>query len=162
MAFEVLEHIPDDHLALLEWTKFLNERGQLIISVPAHQRKYSSEDKRVGHVRRYEKDQLLRLLNTAGYENIVIVNYGFPLGNISRRVKNIINYFRRDSAGKDKSQVENSIDSGIRRDDIENKLGGLFTSKMLYPFYYIQKYFYKMDLGDGYVVTAHKKRLTCR
>ena len=158
MAFEVLEHIPDDLSVLRDWSRYLREGGKLIASVPAHQRKYSREDERVGHVRRYEKDQLFNLLKKAGYDNITIVNYGFPLGNISRRVKNIINYFKRDSNGESKSQVESSIDSGIRRDDMENKLGFLFNSKALYPFFYIQKLFFKMDLGDGYVVTAHKKR----
>jgi 2-polyprenyl-3-methyl-5-hydroxy-6-metoxy-1,4-benzoquinol methylase len=54
-AFEVLEHIADDLSALREWTGFLKPGGRLLVSVPAHARKYGKADEIVGHVRRYER-----------------------------------------------------------------------------------------------------------
>ena len=88
LAFEVLEHIVDDVLALSAWTRLLRVGGKLILSVPAHQRKFGASDERVGHVRRYERDDLLTLLNYAGYRVEGVFNYGFPLTEISRRISN--------------------------------------------------------------------------
>jgi SAM-dependent methyltransferase len=155
-AFEVLEHIPDDRLALQTWTKLIREKGTIVVSVPAHQRKFSNEDSRVGHIRRYEKDSLFELLSGAGYENIRIVNYGFPLGNITRLGKNTINALKTDPAATHMTQKASSIESGIKRDTLESKLQFLFNRKTMALFLRLQKHFYQSDLGDGYVVTATK------
>ena len=47
-AFEVLEHIEDDQNALIQWTAHLRPGGWLLISVPAHQRRYAAADELVG------------------------------------------------------------------------------------------------------------------
>src|SRR5580658_844251 len=39
-AFEVLEHIEDDAQALAEWAGLLRPGGWLLLSVPAHQRRF--------------------------------------------------------------------------------------------------------------------------
>lgn len=153
-AFEVLEHIEDDEKELLHWSNFLEDNGTILISVPAHQYKYSKEDERVGHFRRYEKDELIALLKRTGYTNITLINYGFPLGNITRRIKNLINFFKLNKEPKD--YLENSIKSGIERDLIERKVKFLFNEKLLFPFILLQKLFYKFNFGDGYILYAKK------
>lgn len=50
-AFEVLEHIEDDIAALTQWAEALRSDGRLLLSVPAHERKYGASDAMVGHVR---------------------------------------------------------------------------------------------------------------
>ncbi len=155
-AFEVLEHVPDDRSVLQAWTKLLRARGIIVATVPAHQRKFSNEDARVGHVRRYERESLFELLSDAGYEHIHIINYGFPLGNITRLGKNVINALKGNPAPAHTTQRESSIESGTKRDVMENRLHALFTPKSMAPFEWLQKYFYHLDLGDGYVVTATK------
>lgn len=153
-AFEVLEHIEDDKKELFEWSKFLKNDGTITISVPAHKSKFSKEDERVGHFRRYEKDELIELIKGAGYINITLINYGFPLGNITRLIKNIINILRPKTNNID--NLESSIKSGIERDFIERKFKFLFNEKVLFPFILLQKLFYKFDFGDGYIVIAQK------
>jgi 2-polyprenyl-3-methyl-5-hydroxy-6-metoxy-1,4-benzoquinol methylase len=59
LAFEVLEHIEKDGEVMREWMRYLKPGGRLLISVPAHQRKYGRSDELVGHVRHYEKKGLL-------------------------------------------------------------------------------------------------------
>ena len=53
-AFEVLEHIDDDALALKQWREYLRPSGWLLLSVPAHQDQYGAADELVGHYRRYD------------------------------------------------------------------------------------------------------------
>ena len=84
-AFEVLEHIEDDGDALARWTSFLKPGGRLLLSVPAHMAKFSAEDRSVGHIRRYERDELATLIANVGCTNVDIKTYGFPLASATRR-----------------------------------------------------------------------------
>ena len=54
--FNVLEHIKEDELEIKNALEKLNNKGYLIILVPAHQKIYSKLDKAVGHFKRYDID----------------------------------------------------------------------------------------------------------
>lgn len=63
----VLEHIEDDFNALSHAHKALHQNGHLLIFVPALPFLYSDLDKKVGHFRRYKKQQLENLVSSAGF-----------------------------------------------------------------------------------------------
>jgi SAM-dependent methyltransferase len=63
----VLEHIEDDLTVLKELFSLTADGGQLVIYVPAFQCIYSGLDKKVGHYRRYDKNDLLDKLRSAGF-----------------------------------------------------------------------------------------------
>lgn len=63
----VLEHIEDDSSILRQLNTKLNTGGKLVVYVPAFQALYSELDEKVGHYRRYEKRELLKKLNNAGF-----------------------------------------------------------------------------------------------
>ncbi len=153
-AFEVLEHIKDDLIALTEWSKFLKPKGKVIVSVPAHQKKFSKSDQYVGHIRRYEKQELSNLLKDAGYQHIEIVNYGFPLTLISRFIANII--IAKDNSIDDISIEERNLKSSYSRPYIISKYLSFINQELYIPFSYIHRWFYHMDLGDGLVAVAEK------
>jgi SAM-dependent methyltransferase len=154
-AFEVLEHIQNDDEVLSLWSPYLKARGKILISVPAHAKKYSKEDERVGHLRRYEKEGLYALLERAGYSNIHILNYGFPIGNMTRIVSKFLG--GTDHSWDRLSSEERSIKSGIERLEIINRLSFFFNNVTLFPFILTQKIFFKKDWGEGYVAFAEKK-----
>lgn len=79
-AFEVLEHIEDDTRALAQWATKLKPGGWLLLSVPAHQRRYAAWDRLVGHFRRYDPRELASLVEAAGFQDIEVREYGAPLG----------------------------------------------------------------------------------
>ena len=81
-AFEVLEHLEDDHGALKNWTAHVRPGGHLILSVPAHRSRFSARDEFVGHYRRYDVADLDALLDAVGLETRHRVLYGFPLGYV--------------------------------------------------------------------------------
>ena len=153
-SFEVLEHIENDEAALAEWTRYLKQGGRLLISVPSRMRKYGKSDEIVGHVRRYEKTELASMLERCGYSDIQITCYGFPLTEITRRVSNWL--VKDESAHEDLSMEQRSTQSSYKRPRVINRGVALFGGEVVRPFCYIQRMFYRTDLGDGYVVCARK------
>jgi len=65
-CLDLLEHIPEPVEALLEMRRVLKDNGRIIIMVPAHKILWSQHDEALCHLRRYEKDSLLRDLKDAG------------------------------------------------------------------------------------------------
>jgi SAM-dependent methyltransferase len=66
----VLEHIEDDVGALREIRMRLEPNAKIAIHVPALPRLYSHVDKRIGHFRRYEKNDLIERVERAGFQVI--------------------------------------------------------------------------------------------
>lgn len=89
-AFEVLEHIEDDHAALREWKEHLAPGGHLLLSVPAFQHRFAAADVAVGHYRRYSPAELTTLLRGCGFTQVSTVLYGVPLGYALERARNIV------------------------------------------------------------------------
>ena len=77
-AFEVLERV-DDSSALRIWRDRVQPGGWLVLSVPAWQGRWGAHDVRAGHFRRYEPDGLRSRLGDAGFEDVSVLAYGFPL-----------------------------------------------------------------------------------
>lgn len=152
-AFEVLEHIKEDVSILKSWTKYLKEGGILLLSVPAHMKKFGIEDEMVGHYRRYDRKDILMMLEQCGYHDIKLYSYGFPLGNITRNISLLMN---KNKVLGGLTMEERSILSGIKREERTNYWSFLYRDPIIYPFAFIQQFFYKSDLGDGYVVCAKK------
>lgn len=155
LAFEVLEHIPDDLAVLTQWSRYLRSGGHLAVSVPAHQRKFGRSDALVGHVRRYEKQQLKDLLVAAGYSNVRIVNYGFPITELTRRLSNFL--IRNDRSYDGMSAELRSIRSAQAKPKVIGSWLKVFSGRLVKPFCIVQRWFYGVDLGDGFVALADKK-----
>lgn len=154
-AFEVLEHIEDDAAALTTWSRLVRPGGMALVSVPAHARKYGRSDELVGHVRRYEKQQLRALLEQAGFDDVRIVNYGFPITELTRTVSNWM--VRADHSYDDLTPTERSILSAQAKPRAVKRLLSLFSGNLVLPFVIVQRWFYNKDLGDGYVATATRR-----
>jgi SAM-dependent methyltransferase len=67
-ALDVLEHLEDDHQAVREMRRVVRPDGLVVVAVPADPVLWSAHDDAVGHLRRYERDQLGRLLTANGFE----------------------------------------------------------------------------------------------
>lgn len=155
-AFEVLEHVDADLDVLRAWMRHLRPGGRVLVSVPAHARKYGRSDELVGHVRRYEKDQLRALMELAGAEDVRIVNYGYPITELTRRLSNRL--VRDDHSYDDMTPEQRSIRSAQAKPKVINRVLSVVSDKLIAPFCIVQRWFYRYDLGDGYVACATKRR----
>ena len=66
--FDVLEHLPEDELALRNIHGLLRPRGRVLLTVPAHRWLWSRIDELSGHYRRYDRRRLSSVLKSAGFE----------------------------------------------------------------------------------------------
>lgn len=69
-AFGMLEHMENDHAALLTWRNRAREGGWILLSLPAHQHRFDPHDRLVGHFRRYDRGGMNELLAASGVEPV--------------------------------------------------------------------------------------------
>ena len=67
LALDVIEHIEDRNVLLIEMYRVLKPGGKALITVPAHTWLWSNHDELNHHFRRYSKEMLREDLSTAGF-----------------------------------------------------------------------------------------------
>jgi SAM-dependent methyltransferase len=148
-AFEVLEHIEDDASAVKEWATRLRPGGHLLLSVPAHQRRFSAGDEIMGHFRRYDPPVMADLLAGCGFTGIDMRLYGFPLCYLLDGPRDLIR--GRIAAVGNRSLAERTAASGRVLQPSGRRIGTL-TQWGTAPFRATQRGF--PALGTGLVVVA--------
>ena len=149
-AFEVLEHIDDDAAAVCQWAARLRPGGWLMMSVPAHQRRYGPADELVGHFRRYDPGAMTALLTKCGLTDIEVRQYGFPLGYPLEAARNLIAR-RRLTAAPGGSVAERTAASG-RLLQPASRARGAATQYGTAPFRLLQRGF--PGTGTGLIAAA--------
>lgn len=157
-SLEVIEHVADDVRALREWRQYLKPGGTMILSTPAHPNRWNAADEWAGHVRRYERVELLHKIVSAGFRVERIETYGFPVGN-ALEILAAPAYRRRLACKKQTHQ-----DAGMLTDDSGSDratharfwslYSGRFFTKVINAFCHAQRPFVNTDLGSGFLVVA--------
>ncbi|KAF0221893.1 MAG: SAM-binding motif-containing [Geobacteraceae bacterium] len=155
IASEVLEHCADDVGFLKELAAKVRPGGYLVVTVPAHMGKWGANDEFSGHLRRYEREELRRKMEQAGLEPVCIYSYGVPIYNLMKP-------FYDRAIGKRLAHDE-LIEERTRKSSgmwlfpsMKGLFRLLFNDVTMYPFYLLQKLFFKTDLGNGYFAAARK------
>jgi SAM-dependent methyltransferase len=106
-ALDVLEHLQDDAAALSEMHRVLRPDGRLVIAVPADMRLWSAHDEAVGHVRRYERQQLRGAVEAAGFAVERLWSWNVLLRPVVARR-------RQSSEGSDLARMPWVVNTGLR------------------------------------------------
>lgn len=138
--FDVLEHVENDHAALVQIKKRLTKGGHLVLTVPAYQFLFGVHDEQLYHFRRYNIYNLAKALKNSGFE-IKFKSYFnfwlFPLVLVSRLLEKI----SKKSSGY------------VARDD-----SSPFASKILYGIMRSEKYLLslgiKLPFGSSVIMVA--------
>lgn len=164
-SFEVLEHIRNDVEALISWVRLLKKDGVVIISVPAHKEKWNVTDLMAGHYRRYDKEDIEKLVTSAGLKITKIQTCGWPISWVIEKIRLLVRSYQIKKSGVDLEKieigdVELSKQSGVER-NTERRLFKYYGSKIIgVPLFFfltkVQKLFYKTNLGISYIVVAKK------
>jgi SAM-dependent methyltransferase len=74
-AFDVLEHVPEDEQAIAQMYNVAVAGGGVLITVPQHAFLWSHEDVVSHHVRRYNRQDLCRKIETAGFKILTVTSF---------------------------------------------------------------------------------------
>lgn len=152
---EVLEHVKEDAALLKKLIAVSNK--YLLISVPAKQKLFDESDEAVGHFRRYEKEDLIKLVETNGLMIKEMVNYGYPFTNTIRFARRAM-FKRVLKKSKSHSMEKRSKGSGINPIKLPSFLIKIDIEKLIVPFYHFSRLFNKTNLSEGYLVLCEKKK----
>ena len=89
-AFDVLEHIEEDQAVLGQLFQAVKPGGGLLLTVPQHPSLWSEADVRACHQRRYTRQELVRKVESAGFQTQRVTSFVtllLPLMWASRRRK---------------------------------------------------------------------------
>lgn len=159
-AFDVLEHIEDDDQALAEWVSWLKPGGRLLISVPAHRKRWGPGDEWAGHFRRYDRVDLVDLLRQRELQIEHLECYGFPLANLTERIGQATYQRLMAERSEGASKAEATAESGIERRDVGrlfrliDSLPGRFALRLALA---AQAITTRTDWGSGYLVQAKRR-----
>jgi len=157
IAMEILEHLEDDEAALRQWCQWLSDDGRVIITVPAHMRYWSASDEAVGHVRRYERAQLVELIEKSGLTVEVLWSSGFPLRLVMTPLARFRYWRKRRASSPDVRDrtFESSFEStlGIKRG---RNLAASVIEVVGRIAHVSQLVFRERDFGDGYLALCRR------
>ena len=106
VAFDILEHIEEDDLAVAEIRRVLRPDGTLLIAVPADPRLWSDHDVAVDHVRRYTRESLSEVLQRGGFEIARMTSWNVLL-------RPVVAMRRKKSSGSDLDDLHPVVNTAL-------------------------------------------------
>jgi SAM-dependent methyltransferase len=88
ISTDMWEHIDDDRAVADETVRMLRTGGRALVAVPCSMSLWSGHDVALGHVRRYERDELVALMESAGLAVQAVRSWNVllrPIARIRRR-----------------------------------------------------------------------------
>lgn len=132
--FDVVEHIENDLLFLMQAKRYLADNGYIFISVPAYNFLWSKEDTEGGHYRRYTLSKLKKVLSDAGY-SVKYSTYIFSLLPLPIfLLRTIPSWFGFGKQIHDESKIKSDHKGGSFLDRIWNKEIQMIKSGKKIPF----------------------------
>ncbi|MDN5764458.1 MAG: class I SAM-dependent methyltransferase [Humibacillus sp.] len=107
VAFDLLEHLHADDVAVSEVLRVLKPSGHYLIAVPADPRLWSDHDEAVDHVRRYTRPELVGLLEGGGFDVVDVSSWNVLL-------RPVVAMRRKSSSGSDLDKVHPVVNLGLR------------------------------------------------
>ncbi len=144
LLIDVLEHIKDDGEFLMKANSMLTNNHYLLINVPAKMKLFDLTDKFWGHIRRYEKEDMINLLEENNFEIIEFWSYGIPF--LKKVCCLLLKKTKEENAG--------TLKSGNKTYSMMK-----YLAPIIKPFYWllnIQNLFKNANTGSQYLILTKK------
>jgi len=147
----VMEHIKDESLFLANLTHLVKAGGYCLLAVPGRKDSWGYEDETVGHLRRYDRDDLRRVMEQAGLTQVEVWSVGVPVMNLLYSIGNFLIKRSDDSKKLGWSSRKQTEASGVREVPFKTVFPSFFklilNRATLYPLFVLQRLFYNTNLG---------------
>ncbi len=131
-AFDVLEHISDDELALKNIHKSLCQEGVLYISVPQYMFMWSSLDEISFHKRRYSKTELISKVSAAGFKIEYCGSFVFSLFPLMVVSRFLLQKKEKAASGNEEFKINKFLNAAL--ESVLSLDGFLIKSGFRLPF----------------------------
>lgn len=159
ISCEVIEHIEDDLSALKLWASTLKADGVAVISSPSNPANFNALDLWAGHFRRYTHKSMTNLCENAGLEIIRFESYGYPLVDLTEKIRGWIckrQLKKQKGTGMQAATEKSGIDRGV-----ESKLYPILTSSLgrfvFKKSMQLQERYLDREIGNGMLCIAKRK-----
>lgn len=152
VSLMVMEHVEDDLAFARRLAARVNPGGHLIIGVPGRRDRWSIEDETVGHWRRYERDDLARVLERAGLQRVTVWSVAVPVANLLFHAGNLLLRLGGEVSKKDSlSRQAQTEQSGVREIPFKTMFPPAFRLVLnkytMAPLFVFQRLFYRGSRG---------------
>lgn len=108
MSTDMWEHIDDDRAVARETARVLRPGGRVLVAVPCSMKLWSGHDVALGHHRRYERDELVALIEGAGLDVVDVRSWNVLLRPIARLRR------RHNDSDSEMEEVHPVVNAGLR------------------------------------------------
>lgn len=151
LSMMVMEHVADDVAFIQKIAAMVKPGGYVMLGVPGRRDKWSLEDETVGHLRRYDREDLEDVLKKAGLEEVEVWSVAVPVANLLFRLGLFMVSRSSEVEKKNQSLREQTASSGVREIPFKTVFPPIFKLILnrytLFPLFVIQRLFYRTDLG---------------
>ncbi len=152
LSMMVVEHVEQPVPFVRAMADLVAPGGLVILGAPGRKDRWSIEDETVGHLRRYEKEELAALLTDAGLENVEVWSVAVPVANLLLRLGNgMIRRSSNEMAKRDLVKAEQTLTSGIREIPFKTTFPAVFRLILnrwtMMPLAVLQRLFYRTRKG---------------
>ncbi len=147
----VMEHVKDEGLFIENLLRLVKPGGYCLLAVPGRKDHWGYEDETVGHLRRYDRDDLKLVMEMGRLTQVEIWSVGVPTVNLLHGIGNFLikrSEERKKRAWSSRKQTEAS---GVREVPFKTVFPSFFKLILnrvtLYPLFVLQRLFYHTNLG---------------
>jgi len=164
LSMMVMEHVEDDVGFAARMKNLVRPGGTVLIGVPARMDRWGIEDEAAGHLRRYDRPGLARVLRKAGLMEIEVRSVSVPAANLTFHASNFLIRRAGATAKPSLTQRQKTETSGLREVPFKTVFPSAFKAVLnpvtLFPLFLLQRAFYDTDLGLTLVASAKRPPLT--
>ncbi len=155
--WDVLEHVKDDKVFIENTHKLLSSRGFLVLSLPSNPKEWRWDDEFYGHYRRYSLKDIKDLLQSVGFECLVIWDSTYPIFWLIRRIYTFIHKNPVDNLNKKNRTKFSGLFSAWDQPAINYLVKS--TLWLWQPIFWLQYFVFKhfIENGFSFLILARKK-----
>jgi 2-polyprenyl-3-methyl-5-hydroxy-6-metoxy-1,4-benzoquinol methylase len=151
LSLMVMEHVEDDVGFVRKLSGLVRPGGCVAICVPGRKDCWTFEDETVGHLRRYDRDDLRRVLQAGGLQDVEVWSVAVPTANLLLGFSAWLVRNSNEAKKVGLSQREQTEASGLQEIPWKTTFPPwvrlILNRHVLYPLLLVQRLFYRTNLG---------------